>query len=78
MAIHLGEWLLRVVKVETRSLCADRLDVRSKSLCEPSSLRGPPRRSFDGDLDQGKTNRPTPLATIKLALNTIRFRSQSN
>jgi peroxiredoxin len=44
------------------------------------NLRGPRRRSFDGDLDQGTTNRPTPVATINLggAPNTIRFRSQSN
>jgi hypothetical protein len=28
--------LLSVVKVETGSLCAHRLHVRSKSLCEPS------------------------------------------
>jgi hypothetical protein len=42
---------------------------------DSANLRGPRRRSFDGDLDQGKTN---TAATIKLggAPNTIRFRRQ--
>jgi hypothetical protein len=42
-----------------------------------ANLRGPRRPSFDGDLHQGTTNRPTPVATINLggAPNTIRFRS---